>query len=578
MSINATDEIVVADHAPHTTTHLKPQHPRAEIALALAQQQTADGSEPPSLRETARAANIPESTLRFWHERVSRLVAFEPETIAFLESPAGVRFLHRLLVALLLVLGLMGGSGPSLLRLFLQLIGLDTLVACSDTTRMKELLAAVGKWGERAQQELAATMPLRQLSLGVDETFFANMVLVAVDMVSGYIPLEKSSGQRDAQTWNEQIQASLAGLKVELVQIVGDGATALRKLAEDLLGVPKVDDLWHGQNAITRGTMGPLAAKVEQAAHLLATAREAEEVVATGRTAYEQRAHGPGRPPNWAARAACAVQAVQSAETGLNEARANQTAMQQAVCDLGITLHPVDLSTGALQDAAQVEKGLQIIFIRMLQIVLAACLGQHSQAAIRKAAKLIPSWVAMVTRWHQLVDERLAAVAQPVAVVALVRNVLIPVLYLSRVIRQTRDGARRQELQSVRNRLLVGLTEPGGLWRTLPVALRRTLLAMAQDCVDLFQRSTGCVEGRNGCLSLHQHQTRGLGPALLAALTVVHNFVLTRTDGTTAAVRFFGRAPEQALFPYLCQVLPFPARPRKRARYPKEDLLLAGTL
>ena len=70
---------------------------------------------------------------------------------------------------------------------------------------------------------------------------------------------------------------------------------------------------------------------------------------------------------------------------------------------------------------------------------------------------------------------------------------------------------------------------------------------------------------------------RGLGPVLLKALTVVHNFVVTRTDGTTAAVRFFGHAPEQTLFDHLWQILPYPARPRKRSRHTEEDIFLLAT-
>jgi Family of unknown function (DUF6399) len=570
-----------AESAPNPVATLAkgPQHPRDEIASALAQMRSADGIEAPSIRVVGLEANLPESTLRYWIKRVAQC-GLEPEVVAFFESPTGVRFLHQLLVALLFVLGLMGGCGPSLLRLFLKLTGLEPLVACSDTTlrtRMKKLLAAVGAWGERVQRELAATMPLRKVSLGLDETFFANMVLVALDAVSGYILLENTSDKRDAKTWNEHVQGSLGGLKVELVQVVGDGATALRKLAEDLLGIPKIDDLWHGQNAISRGTAGPLAARVQQATTILTTAHEVQELVAQGRAAYEQRPHGPGRPPAWEAREACAAHAVQTAEAALKQATEQQAAMQQAIGDLGTILHPVDLATGALQDAAQVETGLQSIFTRMNQIAEQARLGERSRAALRKAARLVPSWVASIVRWNAMVETRLAALALPIAVVILVRNILIPVLYLSRVIRQTRDAARRDELRTVRARLLGVLAEPGGLWRTLPVPLRHTLLALAQDCVDLFQRATGCVEGRNGYLSLHQHHRRGLGPVLLKALTVVHNFVITRTDRTTAAARFFGRAPEQTLFDHLCKTLPLPARPRNRSRHPEEDIFCLAT-
>jgi hypothetical protein len=347
-------------------------------------------------------------------------------------------------------------------------------------------------------------------------------------------------------------------------------------LAKDLLGIPKVEDLWHGQNTISRGTAGPLAAKVEQATTMLATAHEVETLVTQGRAAEEQRSQKTASSKDWDARETCATQAIQSAEATLKEATENQASMQQAVCDLGTVLHPIDLKTGELQDAPTVEKGLLVIFALMFQIAQNACLGERSLAALRKAERLVSAWVAAVAHWHALVEKLLADLAQPTAVVELVRTLLIPVLYLSRVIRQTRDAARREELRAVRALLLGRLMEPGGLWQTLPRPLRRTLLALAQDCVNLFQRSTGCIEGRNGQLSLYQHHSRGLGPALLMALTVVHNFVITRADGTTAAMRFFGRAPSQSLFDHLCQVLPPPARPRKRSQRP--DALLALTI
>ncbi|MFZ4540154.1 DUF6399 domain-containing protein [Propionivibrio sp.] len=79
-----------------------------------------------------------------------------------------------------------------------------------------------------------------------------------------------------------------------------------------------------------------------------------------------------------------------------------------------------------------------------------------------------------------------------------------------------------------------------------------------------------------GVLSLHQHQMRGLNPQALTALTVIHNFVTTRCDGSTAALRFFGRAPDKPLFEHLCQVLPLPARPRKRLRRPVVNLIIAS--
>jgi hypothetical protein len=49
----------------------------------------------------------------------------------------------------------------------------------------------------------------------------------------------------------------------------------------------------------------------------------------------------------------------------------------------------------------------------------------------------------------------------------------------------------------------------------------------------------------------------------LGAIRVLHNYLIERRDGTTAAERFFGQRP-QSLVPWLLAHLPLPARPRRR--------------
>jgi hypothetical protein len=71
----------------------------------------------------------------------------------------------------------------------------------------------------------------------------------------------------------------------------------------------------------------------------------------------------------------------------------------------------------------------------------------------------------------------------------------------------------------------------------------------------VFQRSSSNVEGRNGYLSLRSHELRGLDhPRKRACLTAVHNFLLTRSDGTTAAERFFGQKPRSMFAAVLASV------------------------
>jgi hypothetical protein len=89
----------------------------------------------------------------------------------------------------------------------------------------------------------------------------------------------------------------------------------------------------------------------------------------------------------------------------------------------------------------------------------------------------------------------------------------------------------------------------------------------AAKLADVFQRSSANVEGRNGYLSLRNHQLRGLDhPRKRACLTAVHHFFLMRADGTTAAERFFGQKPRSmfaAIFASV-EIPPAPLSPPQR--------------
>ncbi|MFU8802855.1 MAG: DUF6399 domain-containing protein, partial [Bradymonadaceae bacterium] len=102
-----------------------------------------------------------------------------------------------------------------------------------------------------------------------------------------------------------------------------------------------------------------------------------------------------------------------------------------------------------------------------------------------------------------------------------------------------------------------------------PAQTRKEVEEVVRSCAERFQRSSSCVEGRNGVLSLRRHSTHRLSEQRLSCLTVIHNFDTHRHDQTTAAQRLF-RQPHRDLFEHLLEVLPPPPRPAKRPR-PKRD-------
>jgi len=91
---------------------------------------------------------------------------------------------------------------------------------------------------------------------------------------------------------------------------------------------------------------------------------------------------------------------------------------------------------------------------------------------------------------------------------------------------------------------------------------------VAQECAELFQRSSSCVEGRNGQLALRHHSLHRLRDQKLEALTTVHNYFVRRSDGTTAAERFFGAKPGN-LFEWILERVDLPGWPAQKRSEPK---------
>src|SRR5205823_4854616 len=105
----------------------------------------------------------------------------------------------------------------------------------------------------------------------------------------------------------------------------------------------------------------------------------------------------------------------------------------------------------------------------------------------------------------------------------------------------------------------------GGPLAGLNAAVKKEVEAVARACAGLFQRSSSCVEGRNGRLSLFHHGQTRLSEKRLQALSAVHNYVVRREDGTTAAERFFGHKQRDA-FSWLLERLPELPRPAAKRR------------
>ena len=143
---------------------------------------------------------------------------------------------------------------------------------------------------------------------------------------------------------------------------------------------------------------------------------------------------------------------------------------------------------------------------------------------------------------------------------------LIPSYYLDRVA-GTRTVSEGEPLRELAERLRAPLFAPDGVLSALSPEAQDQLHDAAKRLAAVFQRSSATVEGRNGYLSLRNHQLRGLDlPRKRTCFTATHNFFLTRPDGTTAAERFFGQKPRCMFTAILASVElpPAPLSPPRR--------------
>lgn len=521
------------------------------------------------VRATATGEGVPASTVYRWLAHKDAIDA--PEAVRdFFVSPEGLEVLHEIVTALHLVFGQAAGDGVDRLCQFLDLSRLDRFVAASHgsqqavAVRMAELLA---QYDEEQRGKLGSTMRPRSIVVCEDETFHPELCLVAIDAESGMILVECYCERRDGTTWTSMLGAALDGLPVTVVCVVGDEAKGLIAHARDGLGVPHHPDLFHGQHDLFKATSLPLAARLKQPREDLTEAEAHTQAWRDAKADYERGPRPPGRPLDYDRRIAAAEAAELAARTAYDAAVQDQADARAAIAGLSETYHPFSLTTGALQSAEAVSQQLAATFATIDAVADRARLSERCRERIDKARRLIPGFVASVAFFHRYVELALLALPLSPAVLEVIQTQLLPGLYLANAARKARTAAERAAIAVVSKNLLARARAPTSPLMALDHATRARVEALALACVHTFVRSSACVEGRNGQLALYHHGLHRLSKRRLRALTVIHNYFIRRSDGTTAAERFFGRPPDD-LFPWLLARLEVPAQPRAKRLKP----------
>jgi hypothetical protein len=469
------------------------------------------------------------------------------------ETADGRQWLTRLVVATLYTFGLKRGVGLDTISEFFARLHLATQVGCSPSALrgvMQVLEAALLETTLAWEHEGCAGGEVREVIGAVDETFLERMLLVCMDLATGYLLLEEVADDRTYTTWKALVEEQLKSLGTGVLYVVSDRAKALIQLAEQGLECLSVPDFFHVVHEIVKSYSLAIGQRWRHAQQELTKAQEV----------LRRRQEADQATP--ATREARALVDVRQAEV-MRWGEAHHT-YRGHLESLSHTLHPFHLADSTPQTSAQVERQLTAAIEGI------AALAQRYQLparhkAMAKVCAQVPALAALVDFWWQGVHRDLEPFLLTPRWQQWVHECLLPMVYWAHQVPRTRCRRRKAKLQEALEAIRIAFAQHPITQRLAPHVLAEWQ-AWATDRVNAFQRASSAVEGRNGILSQLHHNQRGLPKQRYKVWTVLHNFDGRAADGTTPASRFFRRTFPDLFETVLSQIeaLPQPRRGKRQ--------------
>ena len=388
--------------------------------------------------------------------------------------------------------------------------------------------------------------------------------LVAIEVVSNYILLEKFTEDRIADTWKKELEPRLNDVNVEIGQVVSDLCGAIRAVAKDL-GAEPISELFHAQHEISKATSAPLASQERHAGIELNKAEETlKKIQETPIRLGKEDSKNKQIEKQWEIEQAVDMRDHLKMQFEQKSKRREQ--VKTAVREMGVIHHPINLKSGALQTADGTEERFNEQFKIIHECAEAANLSEPSINRIEKAQRAFGAIVMYLRYFFVVYAAFVEGLRLSIEQEKFFNEVVFPLSYLKMIWRRLPKKDKEQHKMLMQELEVRMRDEP---W---PEELKQGLMKKGKEMAETFQRSSSCVEGRNGMLSLNYHRFHRLNARSLQVLTIVHNFDVRRSDGTTAAERFF-EAKHENLFESLVANVRIPGKPQQQQHDMQKRLL-----
>ena len=534
---------------------------RTRVAKVLEEQKLWEGS----LVDLAKETGIPRTTIQHWNTRTNSS-DLPPAMVAFFESTDGEEFLHRFFVSLIFDLHEHGNASLRCLSAFLKKTQLDRFIPASKSSlerAAKDVEQSVIQFANQERERLSKLMPAKSISIAEDETFPNGTCMVAIELRSNFILLERMVPDRKTATWDHQMESALKDMPVKVVQSVGDEAKSLVRHVKLGLGAHHSPDTFHIQQEVAKAGSAQLKLKIKRETEHLDKLSKKTKKLEKKQMAYKSLEKKPrGRPIDYHSQIEESIGIERKQAELIRAATQNNIDFHSARRSISEIYHPYDIASGLKQASSVVGEKLNTAFDTIEEIVSGT--GNAFEKRIIKARKLVSAMEATIAFYFATVAAILDQKGYGERSRMLLEDFLIPACYLELAASKIGNKEKAIEMKYIKNDLMVEYESRAGPFSLYTPQELDDMLNTAKECSAVFQRSSSAVEGRNGQLSLNYHNLHRLSGRKLACLTALHNFDTRRIDGTTPAERFF-EAKHGDIFDYLLINVKRAGRPRFRS-------------
>src|SRR5215211_2498548 len=389
-----------------------------------------------SIRSLADRTGLSKSSVHRHLQAIDRRDRY-PES-SFWETEPGRAWLIRLMVATLFEFGLKRGVGAETLSEFFGRLLLEGNVGCSPSALRtvmhlleRLLLDTAAAW----EQEGIAHGEIRPVIGAVDEAFLQRMMLVLMDLATGYVLMEEVATDRSFATWCDRTNERLTTFGTQVLYMVSDRAKALIKLAHTGLRCPSIPDVFHLGHDLAKGYSLCICGRLRQAKRDLEQAKQGLEKLQKNTQADPvQIAQAQSRV------AACAASVHHWQEVG--------RAWRQHLSNVSRILHPWRLLDSIRQTSKEVEEQLGAE-LKAIETLLETNGLPMKKDTLAKVRKQLAGIAALVDLWWQTVRQDLTQLAMTPRWTQWAEEWLLPLMDWQEQLHRTRCPGQKAQIALV---------------------------------------------------------------------------------------------------------------------------------